>query len=337
MPGYKVGKKILIFEYITGGGFAQQDLPGSLAKEGVMMLNALVNELAVCPDVQLTIVLDWRVNDLIVPKNVTIVRVTRNQCVYKLLSGLITQFDFIWPVAPEIDAALYKVTKLIEQQKISLLSSSSQAVYLCSDKLATAQLLNQWDVLTVESVQLDLFSNQFAGPWVIKPKEGAGCFNSYYVDHNNYSEIIKQIESQADYIIQPYMIGKTLSLSCVFRAGKAWLLCCNQQQVSIKNAQFELEACIVNVDTENLNDYQKLIDQIAMAIPGLFAYVGIDIIHSENLPPLVLEINPRLTTSYVGINPATGVNVAKAVIEMSEIAPIINKTRNRQYKVSINE
>ena len=329
---------ILVFEYITGGGFAQQALPESLAKEGAIVLNALVNELSLCADIKLTVVVDWRIDSLKLPKNTTIVKVVRDQCIYQLLPGLMDKADFIWPVAPEIEDALYKITQLIERNNIRLLNSSSQAVFLCSDKLATAQWLNKYDITTVEGIQLDLFSNQFAAPWVIKPKDGAGCLNSYYIaDSADLNQITKLIECPLDYLIQPYLKGESLSLSCLFNEGKAWLLCCNQQLITIKQGKFELEACIVNIASTNLSLYQILINRIAKAIPGLTAYVGIDIIHPENSVPSVLEINPRLTTSYVGINKATGFNVANAVIEMSGIVPIIVKTSNKPFKVVINE
>jgi len=330
--------KVLLFEFITGGGFAQQPLPSSLAKEGVMMLQALINELALCPGIELTVVLDWRIKEIQLPDNTTVVNVLKNQCVYQLLPDLINKSGFVWPIAPEIDGALYKVTKLIEKTKAQLLNSCSQAIYLCSDKFATIQSLNLLGIASVETQSLDLFSGEFEIPWVIKPKEGAGCLDTYYIAHENEFVLVKkQINCLKDYSIQPFIKGATLSLSCLFRKGEAWLLSCNQQQMSIENGQFELEACIVNIESDRINEYQALINKIAIAIPGLSSYVGIDIIQPDHGIPQVLEINPRLTTSYVGIQAATGLNIAKAVIEMSETAPILNKTRNQQYKVSINE
>lgn len=331
-------KKILLFEFITGGGFAQQQLPGSLAKEGCMMLQALVNELAFCSNIELTVVLDWRIKDIQLTDNTTVVNVSKNQSVYQLLPDLCRSSDFVWPVAPEIDGALYKTTQLIEKTKAHLLNSSSQAIYLCSDKLAATQLLNQLGIASVETLSLDQFSDEFEMPWVIKPKDGAGCSNTYYIaDESEFTLVKKQLKYLNDYAIQPFIKGATLSLSCLFSKGEAWLLSCNKQQISIENGQFKLKACIVNIKSDRVCEYQALINQIAQAIPGLSSYVGIDIIQPDNGIPQVLEINPRLTTSYAGILPATGLNIAKAVIEMSETAPIINKTRNQQYTISINE
>ncbi len=46
----------------------------------------------------------------------------------------------------------------------------------------------------------------------------------------------------------------------------------------------------------------SLIRETLSTIPGLFGYVGVDVLLPESSPetPLIVEINPRLTTSYVG-------------------------------------
>lgn len=331
-------KQVLLFEFITGGGFSQQDLPKSLAKEGLIMLKALVRDIALCPHIQLTVVLDWRIKAEFFPQNTKLYVIKNNQSVYDVLPALIEQSDCVWPIAPEIDEALLKITKLIEQNKKRLLNSSIAAVYLCSDKLLTTQLLNRAGIETVDSVQLDQFTQQFPAPWVVKAKEGAGCVDSHYVlDGEQLLRFMNKITSPQGYVIQPYIEGSSLSLSCLFNKGKASLLCCNKQEVSISDGGFELEACVVNVIVKNEQLYQILIDKIAAAIPELSAYVGVDIMQPVAAAPLVLEINPRLTTSYVGIQQAIGFNVAKAVIEMSETAPIIKKTRNEQVIVAISD
>jgi predicted ATP-grasp superfamily ATP-dependent carboligase len=45
------------------------------------------------------------------------------------------------------------------------------------------------------------------------------------------------------------------------------------------------------------------------AIPGLRGYVGVDLILADS-GPVVLEVNPRLTTAYVGVRAVLDENVA---------------------------
>jgi predicted ATP-grasp superfamily ATP-dependent carboligase len=53
------------------------------------------------------------------------------------------------------------------------------------------------------------------------------------------------------------------------------------------------------------------------AIPGLAGYVGVDLILTPG-GPLVVELNPRLTTSYLGLRAATRRNLAAAAIAALE-------------------
>jgi len=328
--------KVLVFEYITGGGLSQEEIPASLAKEGMLMMQAIIDELTDNASIVITVLVDYRFKNIQLASNVNIVFVHEHQCVYQLLPSLLDIVDFIWPVAPEMDGELVKLTQLIEKKDVVLLNSSSAAITVCSDKLVTSNTLKEAGLDVIESMQWDQFSQNYPAPWVIKSKYGVGCLDNYFIaNKEQLIKITKRIDNKKDYVIQPYIKGKVLSLSCLFKQGKAWLLCCNKQDVVINKGQFELKACIVNISDDNNDLYQKIIDQVASSIPGLFAYVGIDIILTENNVPMILEINPRLTTSYVGINQAIGYNVANAVIEMTQNDPIIRKTANKHISVSI--
>ncbi|MDD5412439.1 MAG: hypothetical protein PHF31_13690, partial [Methylobacter sp.] len=56
--------KILVFEYITGGGFNKHELPDSLASEGSLMLDALLANLRSHAGIEVTVMLDWRLHDI---------------------------------------------------------------------------------------------------------------------------------------------------------------------------------------------------------------------------------------------------------------------------------
>lgn len=302
------------------------------------MLKVLIDELARLPNIELTTLLDWRCTSLDLPEKCEIVLVTNNQCAYDLLPALIANSDCVWPIAPETNFILQKISALVEENNKILLNSSAEAVSLCSDKLATFQHLKQKGINTVDTMQLDAFSQSFEGLWVIKPKYGVGCLNCYIVSNKNeFEKIIVQLESGSDYIIQPYTKGDALSLSCLFRNGQARLLCCNQQHISIQKGNFQLNACLVNLPIEESKIYHDLVNHIAQNISGLWGYVGIDIILPVLNQPLVLEINPRLTTSYAGIGQALGINTASIILDMIENNPVIKKTRNKQHLIKLEK
>jgi len=57
----------------------------------------------------------------------------------------------------------------------------------------------------------------------------------------------------------------------------------------------------------------RLAQRTVVAIPGLWGYVGIDVLLTA-AGPVVVEVNPRLTTSYAGLHAAIGVNPAELVL-----------------------
>lgn len=324
--GRRAGLNILVFEFITGGGLVQKELPESLAREGMLMLKTLISELTSLPFVMVTVLLDWRCKKFILSSAIKVVYVAHNQSIYALLPELINLADYVWPIAPEMNNNLAKISTLVETKNKILLNSSAQAATLCGDKLLTFQKLKQEYIAVVETYQLNKFLPVFNQAWVVKPKDGAGCFKCFFVEtEDDFKQINKQIENKFDYIIQPYIKGEVLSLSCLFKHGKAWLLCVNRQYISIQQNHFVLEACEVNCHLTESKLYLGLINKIANGVMGLWGYVGIDIILTEPKQPLILEINPRLTTSYAGINQAIGVNVAKTVLEMLDSDPKIIK------------
>ena len=92
------------------------------------------------------------------------------------------------------------------------------------------------------------------------------------------------------------------------------MLSVNLQVFGIKNQRYALQTIQVNYKSDD-GRYQKLASQIAQVFPNLFGYVGIDLIENQDAC-FILEINPRLTTSFVGIEKALGINVAELVLAL---------------------
>lgn len=309
-------------------------LSPSLAAEGGMMLQALIDELKHLSALDLLVPLDLRCTGVSLPLNAEIVPIAEDQDVMSLLPELIARCDAVWPIGPETDGILAGIAEMVVAQQKMLLLSRPDAVTRCGDKLATYRTLSSHGIPVVETRPLDaLQSNAGFSRSVIKPVDGVGCLGGIIVDNGQeFQRVVSSLEFPGRHVIQPYCDGQAISLSCLFKQGNGWLICCNQQLIDIANSRFELRGCLVNVANPWRDFYQVLIQWVAKAVPGLWGYVGIDIIESPNQGPQVLEINPRLTTSYVGIRHATGINVAEQVMHLlhgePELRPSFNQTVN---------
>ena len=314
--------KILVFEYITGGGFNKQELPDSLANEGRLMLQALLDNLRSYAEngnescIELVVMLDNRFIGSINTAGFDTVIIKPEQNSHDEFARLVQYCDAIWPIAPEFDGILQTLCQTIELSGKRLLTSPASAVAVTGNKFNTYQRLKQHHIATVPTrmftnvgwdsdiqyLAQELDESNSANltckieQWLVKPIDGVGCADSYILTDRKDFEQMQVRKGQ--YVIQPHIQGIKTSLSCLFKKGIGWLLCVNLQQFNIINQQYHLSKIIVNHHSD-LSAYQNLVDNIAHALPELWGYVGIDLIETpEQL--FVLEINPRLTTSFCG-------------------------------------
>ncbi|MDD2863850.1 MAG: ATP-grasp domain-containing protein [Methylococcales bacterium] len=276
--------KILIFEYIT----ASSEMSESLQREGQMMLDALQANFEKLADIEVII------------------------AIKEHFQNQLKTVDAAWIIAPEFDEILQYFCELVENENKILLTSPSKVVAQTANKLTTFDMLTAAKIQTVPTEIFDSAKRyDKTREWIIKPIDGAGAENTFLLQAENDWSALPSVEKT--FLIQPHIQGEKVSLSCIFKNGQAQLLCVNLQVFEMKKRQFELKNIAVNFKQDD-GRYQKLASQIASAFPDLLGYVGIDVIENET-GCFVLEINPRLTTSFVQIEEKIGVNVAKLVID----------------------
>jgi predicted ATP-grasp superfamily ATP-dependent carboligase len=107
------------------------------------------------------------------------------------------------------------------------------------------------------------------------------------------------------------------SFSMLCRNGKAWLLSCNEQHIEHDGCHFKLTGITINGMSNYWQRFETIARKIAKMLPDALGYIGVDvIIDTDNESKIyVVEINPRLTTSYVGLEQALDYNPAKLILD----------------------
>lgn len=303
--------RILVFEFASGGGFARADLNPELVAEGQMMLRAVVADLAELPDVELAVTCDHRLQIADLPCQTMYLKSELPWT--DALAEVLPRFDAVWPIAPETDHILEQVTAVILDAGCLLLNSRPEAVRVTGSKKETHRRLQRFGVPTVPTFEPSPALFRDFDTIVIKPDDGVGCIGSRICQ--GPADLVQALAEQhaARLIAQPYVEGISMSLSLLCRDGKARMLSCNRQRVAVINDSFRLLGCVANERPGRKVMTQEVIDSMALAIPGLWGHVGVDLILGRE-GPQVLEVNPRLTLSYVGLKRALGVNPAALVL-----------------------
>lgn len=243
--------------------------------------------------------------------------------IWDIWRSIIAGVDAVWLVAPETDGILARLADEVVTQGKQLLGSTPEAIRLASSKYASYCLLHETGVLMVPTCRAEAwaaFSVSYPEEtlWVIKPDDGVSCEGVTILSQT--SAVLPDLLNVAsrDLIVQPYRSGVAASISMLCRDGEAWLLSCNQQHVVRENAHFIYQGSAVNGLASAWTAFESMARQVARAMPGLFGYVGIDVIvRDDRFEQIeVLEVNPRLTTSYVGLHASIGSNPAAMVLEL---------------------
>lgn len=324
--------RILVFEYITGGGMANASISASLLCEGDLMLNALLADLSAVSGVEIVTMRDRRLDP----------RATQYKVYYVesedefrgIWKSLLQEVDAVWPIAPESHGILEQLSMDILESGNALLNSRPAAVRAAASKSSTAQLCRKHGIPVVPTYSLTGVLPASVQKWVLKPDDGVGCDGIRLLDgfEQPYNMFNGLLEGR-DYIAQPFTEGLATSLSILCREGEARLLSTNEQRVALVDGVFRLQGCIVGTDHTS-ESYERLASAIAAALPGLWGYAGVDLIESA-AGPRVLEVNPRLTTSYVGLRHSLGINPAAMVLDLLDSAKPLTASRLVTHPVRV--
>ena len=326
--------RVFVFEYVTGGGLAGRPMVSGLAGEGDLMLKSLVRDLVQIPGVEVLTTRDARLDPLGFP--VRVLWVHDRGDLGRCWEHGVYEADAVWPIAPETDGLLEDLCEYITAAGRTLLNSRPEAVHTASSKIATAQQLRVQGLPAVETWRIDMLPPLAGGNWVLKPDQGVGCLQTRLCRGTEaLCEALARVDDPRRWVMQPYVPGQPASLSLLVGDDDCWLLGCNQQRVALLDDGFVLFGCEVNGLEGDRSGYEDLGRAVVQAIPGLWGYVGVDFVVTDD-GPVILEVNPRLTTSFAGLSRSLGRNVAAMVLDSARGAQPVPVGRLAGRRVDVD-
>ncbi|QJP13918.1 ATP-grasp domain-containing protein [Starkeya sp. ORNL1] len=298
--------QVFVIETVTGGGLSGKTLPDALIDEGMLMRDALIGDLEDLPGVRVVTTHDPRVPP---PARGHSVPINDGDDPLAVWANLAGQSHCSWPIAPESGGELARLVERLAATGTRVIGPDLATVRLCSSKRATGAALAAAGIRTVTSYPADRVPADLAPPVVLKPDDGAGCIETYLLDR-----IPDDIAGRAGFIVEPFIDGEAASLTLLCRAGRAHVLAASRQNIVRLGDRLDFAGVEVGGITIT-DELRALADRIHDALPGLSGIVGVDYVATPD-GPVVIEVNPRLTTSYAGLRRSLGVNPAAFVSEL---------------------
>jgi predicted ATP-grasp superfamily ATP-dependent carboligase len=343
-------QKIFIFEFVSGGGYNQVDIPSSLFSEAYAMLRTTIEDFKKL-GFQIITLLDIRIEFLSQYLKADITKlVNKNDDYIKIYTDCVKKSSYCFIIAPEFSNILYNLTKIAKDNKKTVLSVDLEGIRLGTSKLKTYNFFLENKVNTPQTYAIPFkkkFDLEFVlqkfdtlgCPIIIKPEDGVGSESIFYFETKAqiihfFEDSNEKLDISRNFILQEYIDGEDLSVSIINgvsskkpEAMNQIILSINAQSIKFKdpaNDSIYLGGFTPVVDYEFLKDRLEKILK-SMDLSSFRGYFGIDFIKKADNSIFFIEINPRLTTSYIGIRNILGYNPLEVLFNRDK--PSLNLNR----------
>jgi hypothetical protein len=318
--------RVFVYEFVTGGGFLGAGWgapPKSLLREGAAMVSALAADFAALDGVEVVVLRDSRQSgpDIL---GVEVHDVDSADEERSKFAEYAAECDGTVVIAPELSDALLNRCRQVERAGGRLLGPGSELVEIASDKHATVEWLRSAGIPVPEGRALEPGQSlppDLAFPAVGKPRWGAG------------SQGVRRLadrEAAADWIAAIAEPSR-LERFCPGVAASVALLCGPQglfplvpcRQRLSDDGRFVYLGGSLPLEARLARRAADLATRAVSALAEPTGYLGVDLVlgaDARGHDDVVIEVNPRLTTSYVGLRAAAspGTNLAAAMLAACE-------------------
>jgi tyramine---L-glutamate ligase len=230
---------------------------------------------------------------------------------------LATEAEYTLVIAPECGGRLEELCRRVLAVGGRLLGPTPDAVRLAADKLALCRHWQRHGVLTPASrpyswgqvCDLSIKPDRSETcPHVIKPRDGAGS------QATRLSHLAAE-PWPGPMVAQEYVEGFPASVAClVGPAGVLPLVPCEQRLSD--DGRFHYLGGRLPIAPDLAARATTIAVAAVGCVPGLNGYVGADVVLGDDGRDWAIEINPRLTTSYVGLRRLAVGNLFSAMLEV---------------------
>jgi predicted ATP-grasp superfamily ATP-dependent carboligase len=305
--------QVLIFEWLTGGGlWIDQGFPNPeepIQVQGRKMLEAIIEDFL---DGGLNVVapIDARIEISENQIGLNHVSIRSAKELPLTLNKLANEADFVLVIAPESGHCLSECLTWIRASWDKLVSPDFAFVEIAQSKRKTIQFLNSNGFQATPRI-LDHHCDDSSSA-VLKPAMGAGSEQIEFIPDLSLWQPGNFAPN--DFQLEEFIAGTSVSVSVIGqRKGNIFLP--PTEQLFDRKPFGEYVGTGYPIDDSIAQRATKIARQAVALLPATRGYFGIDIVVAEDpLKDCLIEINPRLTMSYLKLREICSDNLAMKML-----------------------
>lgn len=310
--------KVFVYEFLSGGGVGG-GLHEDVAVEGLAMLLGVSEDFSAA-GFNTTTILSPQLKHFSEEFKSRGIEVKQ----FSFLDG-VDEADYCLVIAPESGGTLYNLVREVERRGKVHLGPDSTGVALTTDKMETLRLAEDAGLTVPFTLEAGSVKDAVERAWevgfpaVFKPVDGVGCEGVSIAWREDEAERAADLALKSSgtgkLIVQEYVEGVDASVGVIVGEREARALTLNAQLISRgEGGRLRYEGGYVPLRHRAKGEAFKAAERLASCIPGLRGYVGVDLVLSPR-GVFVMEVNPRLTTSYLGVRKVVEENIARYIFD----------------------
>ncbi|HEV3144575.1 MAG TPA: ATP-grasp domain-containing protein [Gemmataceae bacterium] len=294
--------RIFIYEHTCAAAADESPAAVSLRAEGAAMQRAIVEDMQRVPSVEV-LVPSYPV------KEPTFRAAARNA-------------DYSLIIAPEFAGILLERCRWVLEEGGRLLGPAPEAIAVTADKFAMFRWWQAHGVPTPETqilepaAQKTKFLAYASGSVICKQRDGAGCSFARIFAQANWPRLRSRLLQETEglsLILQPYIQGLAASVALLVGPKHCLALPPAAQHIDA-GENLKYVGGEVPLPEPLALRAERIARRAIAGVSGLLGYIGVDVVLGNDGRDWAIEINPRLTTSYVGLRALAEFNLAEAML-----------------------
>jgi tyramine---L-glutamate ligase len=312
--------RLFVYELLSAGGPSAPALRG----EGWAMLSAVATDFMRVPGVEVSTLLA----EGALPDVGHVCHRTSAAAEADRFDALAAQSEATLVIAPECDGLLEQRSRIVLEAGGRLLGAAPAGIRLAADKW---ELFRHWRARGVPTPHTERLPAPVAPPALCKPRHGAGSQATFLVRcPEDWPAVLQAARAEwpaGELLAQPFVAGQPASVALLLGPRQTVALRPATQHLS-DDGRFQYRGGSLPLSALLAERAVRLAREAVAHIPGLQGYVGVDLLlghAADGGADVALEINPRVTTSYIGLRRLCRANLAETWLRVlcgEEVGPL---------------